>query len=276
MLQLIGFVRSRMASRPAPRFPDGLAAKLPDEDAADEIPEKSETDSRLGFAEGQTFAIEYEDAKGDLSERRISVLSITKGANHIPCLMAMCHERQAVRQFRIDRVLTIIDLDGEIHEPPTDFLVENFGMDPAFAEASETGEVDLPDIQAAIAREAARKDRWEHIKRTVYWDMKALAGLAWSDGSMHPDERGVIVDHCLSLSAHFDLNEDEHERLFKLVKRQYPSVGAVERAIEEIWQLPEDRRNLFLAACARLVEADGVVDPSEVSFLQETGFGGYR
>lgn len=271
MQQLKSLFQKIFETRPKPKYPLDRSPKLPAFDDAESIPPKEALPS-IGVAEGQTFAIEYESASGDLSERRISVWGLKRSANGIPNLVAKCHERNALRQFRIDRILCIIDLDGEIHEPPTDFLIECFGMDPVLAEAAETGEVDLPDIRKKMQAELKRKERWNLIKGVIYWDLKALAGLAWSDGEMHVEERGAILDHLHSILRDVELTAEEDDRLYKFVKRQHPSLGAVERAVDEIWKLPDERIRAFVGACARLIEADGRIDQDELSFLENAGF----
>ena len=274
MLEIIKFVVSKASLRREPQFPPNRHAQLPTEDSVELIASDTDKkDERLGYAEGQSFIIEYEDSKGDLSERRISVWDIIPGKDNIPCLLAKCHERKATRQFRIDRILSIIDFDGEVHEPPTNFLIEAFGMEPAFAEAAETGEINLPDIRQKLEQEAREKERWEAIKKDILPHIKALAGLAWSDGYMTPDERGVILDHALQLSRNYNPSDNEVDKICNLIKRQYPSEGAIKRAVSDVWESNFEHRQLFLVACARLVEADGVISEEELAFLEQCGVG---
>lgn len=58
--------------------------------------------------------IEYVDAEGEASRRAITVVGFT-AKRHEPGFMAYCYLRQAMRQFRFDRMTAVIDDDGEVH-----------------------------------------------------------------------------------------------------------------------------------------------------------------
>src|SRR5690606_19646165 len=109
---LAGLVDSR------PLGPPPVAPSLPNEDV-DEPGKQS-----LGFAEGQSFAIEYVDAAGRPSSRRITVYDIQMTSSGVPCLYARCHERGAMRSFRVDRIKYCIDYDGEVFDDVPAFLHE--------------------------------------------------------------------------------------------------------------------------------------------------------
>ena len=107
-------------SRPVP--PPPRPAQLPDADddatlATDDAERVPDPD---GIAEGQTFMIEYMDSNGDVSTRRITVLEVVTNKRGDPSLKARCHERKALRRFRIDSILSCIDIDGEVHDLPVE------------------------------------------------------------------------------------------------------------------------------------------------------------
>lgn len=68
---------------------------------------------RQGWSLGQV-AFTYEDSAGDVSYRKVTVHSIT--ASH---MKGECHDRQAERTFRLDRIIgDLTDCDtGEIMSP---------------------------------------------------------------------------------------------------------------------------------------------------------------
>ncbi|WP_158272091.1 tellurite resistance TerB family protein [Marinicauda salina] len=266
LLTLIGEKRPDVAA------PANLQVEVKAPDEAEMVPEHAnEPEPSFGFAEGQCFGIEYVASDGEESRRRITVWDIKLGKNGIPCLLARCHERNATRQFRIDRIQSIIDLDGEIFEPPTEFLIEIFGMDPVFARAAETGSVDMPEFREQARIQAERAERWQQIRDIVVPEMKILAALSLSDGYMQADERGEIVAHLLSLIAHLEPSLEEEDRLVELVKRQRPSPGAVDRAIEQVGKYPRERLDALWATCVRVIEADGQILEEELEFLRTLG-----
>lgn len=60
------------------------------------------------------FLIHYEDAQGNVSEREINVRAVTD-KNGVTYLKAYCHARRAMRTFRLDRVIEVVDLGtGEV------------------------------------------------------------------------------------------------------------------------------------------------------------------
>src|SRR3546814_4408975 len=66
---------------------------------------------------GITFAIEYEDSKGNGLTRRITLHDLYRDGRGHTFLQGICHERAALRCFPFDRIQAVIDMDGEVHEP---------------------------------------------------------------------------------------------------------------------------------------------------------------
>jgi hypothetical protein len=141
-------------------------------------PQDDEIDSDadpLGSAEGQSFMIEYVDSKGQSSRRRITVYDIVGGRAGIPCLRARCHERNATRQFRVDRIRCCIDFDGEVHDDVAKFMAETFGMPILVAQSRATAETE---------------DRWSSIVAFLRSDAVLLAALSRVDGAVKSSEVG--------------------------------------------------------------------------------------
>ena len=272
MLELRKLLASVAEKRPHITAPATLQVAVKASDEAEMVPDDaSEAEPSFGFAEGQCFGIEYVAANGEESRRRITVWDIKLGKDGVPCLLAHCHERNATRRFRIDRIQAVVDLDGEIFKPPTEFLNEIFGMDPVFARAAETGSVDLPEFREQARIQAERAERWKQIRDIVVPELKILAALSLSDGYMQADERGEIVSHLLTLIAHLEPSLEEEDRLIELVKRQRPSPGAIDRAVEQVSRYPAKRLHSLWTTCVRLIEADGQVLEEELEFLRKLG-----
>jgi WYL domain len=83
-------------------------------------------DWRLATAGGMgvTFAIEYADARNNVTTRRITLRELYRSDDGALYLHSFCHERQALRSFRFDRVQSVIDLDGVVHAPQQFFESE--------------------------------------------------------------------------------------------------------------------------------------------------------
>ncbi|MDG9889708.1 hypothetical protein [Pseudomonas juntendi] len=92
---------SKLGSAPASVQIDAMPAK------------KSTRAIRTGWSIGQV-AFTYEDSSGEITDRTVSVHSVTR--SHIK---GECHDRKAERTFRVDRILgDLIDCEtGEVLSP---------------------------------------------------------------------------------------------------------------------------------------------------------------
>lgn len=223
---------------------------LPEEDDA-EAPEGL----TLGDAEGQTFMIEYLDSAGRRSLRRITVWGIVEGRGGWPCLSARCHERNAPRQFRVDRIQTCIDLDGEVFEDVLAFLDDAFGM--VFA-----------DPEKANDRAVAQQE-WCEIARDIKPGAVLMAAMVQSDGVSRNSEIEVATQG-LALAAeklgHF-MTPDHVRRLEDLLRRTRPTPSAIRRSLEAMEGFDQRRIMEILRTAVAVMEADGRRHPKEIDLL---------
>ena len=108
--QLLESIRGATAGkRVAPPLPPGAKVVLGGN-------ERDVGPGAPGRASGFGLFIEYHDSDGVITERRITVRRIERGEARY--IRAFCHERQAPRLFRADRVLAACCVStGEIFEP---------------------------------------------------------------------------------------------------------------------------------------------------------------
>ncbi|MDQ0456022.1 WYL domain-containing protein [Rhizobium paknamense] len=201
----------------------------------------------LGYAEGQSFMIEYVDSRGRGSARRVTVWSIVAGAGGTPCLFAKCHERNAMRQFRIDRIKCCIDYDGEVFEDVPLFLRENFGM----------------SLPASLA--AGLDKDWARILEDVRVHAVLIAAVMRSDGRVHEQEVEIGLIHLIAVaerSGHF-LDELRQASLQRYLLRLRPTDSAIKSAIDSL--IGEDKRQIerLLRVCVAVMDADGKRDVRE-------------
>lgn len=218
----------------------------------------------LGVADGQSFMIEYSDAQGWESRRRITVLDIKAGEGVPPCLFAHCHERDARRHFRVDRIKTAIDYDGEIHEDVPAFLAETFGMDPKLA---------MPKVRAKFDPLVWQPDeqKWTAVMRICRPHAWLLATLSLSDGVMDDDEINIVTDHLRDLPPmdDIDLDDDEKSKLRGYVKRLRPREDQIAKAIDQMKQRDAFERKRLLEAALDVVKVDGQVHEAEARMLSD-------
>ena len=218
---------------------------LPDEDA----PEEQPFDRQIMF-EGQSFMIEYLDAKNNESRRSISVQSVKYSRGGEPCLWAFCRHRHAMRAFRIDRIQCCIDHDGEVHETGP-FLQEVLDLDVSV----KAPPVNIDAVRLRAARDKARPHAI------------LLAGLSRCDGYMHPDEFGVLCQHCEQLTETLSL--EECDSLAKSYRSLKPTVDQMAESLELIRSGPTETLDRFLISAHRLIRADGQLTTEEVELYDQ-------
>lgn len=232
-----------------PVFPPPRAIELPDVDE-----EAEGSGGEIGYAEGQTFMIEYVDSQGRRSRRRITVWHIeASGRDKVPALYAKCHERNAMRLFRVDRIAACIDYDGVVHEDVPAYLSESFGM----------------SLPLASAKEDQGERRWNLIVGTIRAEAVLLGAMARCDGHMVASEIEAILSHLVKRVERKGpmLTDSDILRLDQFLSRLRPTARAIASALTDAGELsPEEIKHLLIAA-ARVMDADEVRHPAEVRLL---------
>ncbi|SHN18475.1 WYL domain-containing protein [Roseibium suaedae] len=224
------------------------------------LPEKDEEDSyigpALGPAEGQSFIIEYKDAAGQASTRRITVISIRSAADGSPALYAKCHERKAMRNFRADRIVSCIDYDGEVFSDVNSFLVELFGAERFFKSA--------PDDRTPDHRK-----RWNKMRQVIQPHAVLLAALSASDDNRRRSETTEILNSCAHTleAALLEPTRQEAKMISAFIRRLEPDRAAIAAALDDIYSRgPAEVTNLLIGAIA-VMDADGKRDEREVELI---------
>lgn len=232
-----------------PVWASTLPVELPPED------DEQERDARgLGSAEGQSFIIEYRDSKGRVSRRRITVWHISESSRDgIPFLYARCHERQAMRTFRIDRIASCIDYDGEVHDDVPRYLADILGM----------------SIGLATAKEDASARRWQLIVSDIRPDATLLAAISRCDGHVAASEVQEILSYLARVveGGGEILNDDDVAALDRYVARLRPTSEAIRRALDAASSYSPDRIKRMLIAAARVMDADMKRHPAETRLV---------
>lgn len=194
---------------------------------------------------GLVSGIEYQDANGEISRRRISFSAI----NAEGWIDAYCFERKAPRRFRIDRIRHFYDLDGAQYSPE-----EYFGM-----------------MQNADARleitESMRPPVWESHWR----DMLVLTAMARIDGIMEDSETAMILN---VLDTVFDaegliIGPAEEKALIQRLRRMKPEPDVALRAAKGLSRKPIALRLHLISAAEKVMKADGISSAKEQTFYTE-------
>jgi len=224
---------------PEPPLPPGIAPNL---DGYDDPTEHGE---EMSLAEGQLFVIRYADAKGRISVRRITAWGTGVLSNAAIVLVAWCHERQAKRLFRVDRIIAAIDYSGVVHEPPDRFLRDVFGL---------SGMND------------GTTDTWRALRACIRPHVQLMAALSRPRGVMRERE----IHEILPLAGKFwpDLNETENRmRLVTMIRRSRPVPQVIEDVLRDIRMRPQVEKRASMQACQRVILSEGVVSPAQAALF---------
>ncbi|MCA3256288.1 WYL domain-containing protein [Bradyrhizobium sp.] len=198
-------------------------------------PEAETPDPWPGKIAGLGLYIEYEDAGGRRSERRITCRALAKRPAG-QTLIAWCHERNAPREFRIDRIAEVVDLvTGELLDP-----AEVFGR--YIANASH---FDRPDLDRIV---------------------RVLVFLARCDGRDHPSEWIAVEDAIAAYCLRYDGDDELCSTTLHMARRLAPTGLDFVAALRWFIRQPDGPKlaRLVLDHSRKLIDADGVLRPEEI------------
>ena len=169
--------------RVVPVAPPGFTPSLPAYDPDEDEEEFDELSLDLDGVAGVGCIITYADSKGSVSLRRVTCRKLSHRAA-VLYLQGYCHERQALRTFRVDRMREVAcGATGEVFVPGEQFFLRfavtndggsavGFGLNPQLA----------ADLRAGL---------------------NVLAFLAKVDGKVVPEEREVLSRYCQSFGLRY-------------------------------------------------------------------------
>lgn len=232
---------------------------IPENDI-DDSPENLSEPIEIGYAEGQTFGIEYENAKGEFSQRKITVRDIAMGTT-CPLLRGYCHKTKMFKAFRTDRISTIFDMDGELFEVDI-FLNENLGI------PLEVLKGEYNTRSNALRTSGNHK---AELSSLIKNQATLLNALAMADGIICENEIDVIIRYSVSYIERTGIFLSDNEIIYlqKYLKRLRPSQKNVLDSLENIYVFPLDDKQRFLQSCMDVVKADNKISPSESEMLQD-------
>lgn len=221
-----------------------------------------EVNSKKSFDSEQLshlFGIKYEDAKGDLSVRRITLRTFdADDTGKVLYLKAYCHERRAMRTFKGDRVKSIFDAEnGEIlasGKNCADIIYQRF------AATAPSKKVLTPGL----------KDHTKGIISVCRNEAYVLAGLAWCDGHFHEREKDVIRNYMLSRAQGIGDCQPDTSEVAAWVKKLHPDSEAFRKGVLGVskkFRDSQDKDEDFRDAMKALVDADGIFHDEECRLL---------
>lgn len=226
-----------------PSLPSGRVPSLPPDDDDEDGPEGEDrmADRAPPDAPPPSLALflVYVNAKGEGSQRRVSIRRLV--GNPPTNLMAWCHERKAMRNFRIDRISEAVD--------------------PA------TGEVLVGAAIVELILDAGFTPLDPRLRRAA----EVLVFLMRCDGLAHPAEWTAIDDSLDRYCLRFGGDDDALAGAKLLARRIAPDSDDFLRGMRAF---AADDRAAAIARWLRqaltdVADADGRHSPEEFAWLME-------
>ncbi|ABC63536.1 WYL domain-containing protein [Erythrobacter litoralis] len=229
------------------RFGD-LALSVPEFDD-DENEESSDAVDELGSLSGLGLVIEYENSKGEKSQRVITCRQLSVEAEK-HYLKAYCHHRKALRTFRLDRVVDIFDpTTGESLSPVQAFFAQ-YSPDKVTRSGLSWG--------MSVGRRA-----------DLIAVLNALVFLARCDREFHPSEMSCLEKALTNFWIRLEVPGDpDFDDILAYSRRLSPDGETFWLALH---RFKEDSilESVFRRHAQMLIEADGVIREEEAYWSLE-------
>lgn len=201
----------------------------------------------------QIIGLEYLNTKNEPSQRSVRVHTIAVSKKGAGLLQGYCQWRNAGRTFRLDRVVSVIDSDGEVHTPSGPFLRDMF---------STYAIIDDPERATGVF------NAFVNAYAAEFMVLKIMAGI---DGEVLEEELLAIEDYAAQLMLRFDdqMGTEDVQRVSQWVRRLQPESGDLEDAFVVLENRPESELAMLCRAAKAVMIADGRHHPREVSLLED-------
>lgn len=234
--------------RPNPSFIGTYNETTLDGIADDPVEESNLQEFQVSL-EGQSIGVEYINSKGQESRRILTLRQIKSMPDGRRLIIAFCNTRKSIRTFRLDRIQSVFDFDGQVFEPE------------AFFEELLTGyDIEMPTTSKAIDIFLLAMDAI-HI----------LTALARIDGEFHKSEMAQILEFVQTLAeeANLAFSPGDRQMIARRIYRHYPERETVFRALSELQTRDRQFLDRTLTYCGKVIDADGQHSPEEIELIME-------
>jgi len=240
--------------RVVPAAPAGFSPSIPDYDYDEDEHGFTELPPDLEGVAGFGCILTYSDSKGNVSLRRVTCRKLSERAG-VLYVQAYCHERGALRTFRVDRITELAcSVTGEVFVPATLFF-ERFPV------AHDGGAAVGFGLNVRLATDLRA-------------GLNVLAFLAKVDGNVLPEERDVISRYCQSFGLRYADDRFDFDGVCSYAENLAPDAETFYVSIERLTRsgAPAGLAALTRQCAGQLIDADGFQHEKEFYYglkLQE-------
>lgn len=228
-------IKEEIKERPLPKT-DLSKYNVP----TNEITETYDLPNDIDVLKLNTLAhITYNDAKGQRSERRVTMKAIQKTYDDDYIITAYCHEKQAQRSFKLSRIDKLVDMEtGEIFSDPSKYFLDKF-TDSPIGQITKSFQECEPEILI-------------------------LSFMARADGVLRKKEREIIatyLQHKYNSTLDTQLLDDE-------IRRTYCESSDFRKSLKTISNKTELERTQILQYATDIANTDKKIDPIEAGIVE--------
>ena len=178
--------------------------------------------------------IDYVDSMGNESTRPITIKQASLSINNEYYLKAYCHEKKAMRTFKLSRIENMVDIEtGEAIEDIGNYFLERFNDSPVGIITKV-----LQDLEPQLL---------------------ILVYMARADGYLRKKERKIIVDFIANKSEK-DINQNLADNE---IRKTYCEISDLRRMLKIMKSQPKKEKELLIEAIDRIIHTDKDIDPLE-------------
>lgn len=228
-------LNGEIKNRPLPKT-DKSTFYVPEEEIIEdfELPQDFDSIKLNSLAQ-----IIYVDSKGQKSERRITIHSVSQTVNNDYIVKGYCHEKNALRTFRLTRIQQLTDMEtGEIFENPSLFFIERFQDSPI-------------GIITKIFQELES-------------EILILTFVARADGYLRAKEREIIMKF-ITDASNTDLDQ---ELLENEIRRTYCESQDFRDSLKKVSNKTVEYKTTIIDLSTDIVNTDKNPDPMELGALE--------
>lgn len=182
--------------------------------------------------------ITYTDAQGQISERRITIKSISESYDGDYIIQAYCHEKQAQRSFKLSRISKLVDMEtGEMFSNPQQYFLDRFHDSP------------IGLITSCF--------------QNLESEILVLTFVARSDGFLRKKEREIIIAFIIKKTG----KVLDTELLDGEIRRTYCDTSDFRSALKLIGKKSSTDKQLILETATNIIATDKIPDPMELGTL---------
>lgn len=208
--------------------------------------------------------IDYTDVAGRASRRRITARSVQRRGD-ATLIVALCHERRALRHFRLDRISRVVTHDGEV------FSADVFAKDILG--------IDIKNTQTGTAFRPRKTEvpRPTSFARYTSPQVLILTAAANADDHLHAEEAEQIHRFLereaprLLKSGHIHAapSVENLDVIGRRIIRLRPTQDDIAEALIEMRSRPADQITRLCDWMPKVIAADGALHASEEDFARE-------